>query len=71
MTASTPTSALQHLFPEGTTTRQIGAAAVAWDFGDLTAEYEVIRGSAAKIDNGTKHSTGMAKIFTRNSCQKE
>jgi glycine cleavage system aminomethyltransferase T len=44
------TSPLQHLFPEGTTTTTIGAADVAWDFGDLLAEYDVIRGSAAKID---------------------
>jgi glycine cleavage system aminomethyltransferase T len=50
MTASTPTSPLQHLFPEGTTTQQVGSAAVAWDFGDLAGEYEIIRGSAAKID---------------------
>jgi aminomethyltransferase len=48
MTAST--SPLQHLFPESTTTRTIGAAEVAWDYGDLTAEYGVIRGTAAKID---------------------
>jgi aminomethyltransferase len=49
MTSSTR-SPLQHLFPESTTTQQIGDAEVAWDFGDLAAEYEVIRGSAAKID---------------------
>src|SRR5689334_5354759 len=50
MTASNQTSPLQHLFPETTTTQTIGAAEVAWDFGDLAAEYDVIRGSAAKID---------------------
>jgi aminomethyltransferase len=50
MTASTPTSPLQHLFPETTTTQRIGAADVAWDFGDLAAEYQIIRSSAAKID---------------------
>jgi aminomethyltransferase len=61
MTASTPSSPLRHLFGEGTTTRRIGAADVAWDHGDLAAEYEVIRTAAAKIDlsgAGLVHVTG-------------
>jgi glycine cleavage system aminomethyltransferase T len=44
-----PRSPLAHLFA-GATTQRIGAAEVAWDHGDLAAEYAAIRGSAAKID---------------------
>lgn len=45
-----PASPLAELFPDTTTTVQIGDATVAWDFGDVNAEYEALRGSAVKID---------------------
>ena len=46
---ASPQSPLQHLFP-GAHVARVRAADVVWDHGDLTAEYEAIRGSVAKID---------------------
>jgi glycine cleavage system aminomethyltransferase T len=43
-------SPLTGAFPNSTTTATIGGAVVAWDFGDLAAEYAAIRENAAKID---------------------
>lgn len=65
MTAPTPQrllSPLAHLFPETTATAQVAAAAVAWDFGDLVAEYDAIRSAAVKVDlsgAGLVEVTGM------------
>jgi glycine cleavage system aminomethyltransferase T len=50
-TDQTPsTSPLAGTFPAGTTTKTIESATVAWDFGDLQAEYDVLREAAGKID---------------------
>jgi glycine cleavage system aminomethyltransferase T len=43
-------SPLTGVFPESTTSATIGGSVVAWDFGDLAAEYAAIRENAAKID---------------------
>jgi glycine cleavage system aminomethyltransferase T len=51
MSEQTPhPSPLTNAFPETTTTETIGDSVVAWDFGDLAAEYQAIRDNAAKID---------------------
>ena len=46
---ASPQSPLRHLFPGAHVTR-VRAADVVWDHGDLAAEYQAIRGSAARID---------------------
>ncbi len=43
-------SPLTSVFPDSTTTATIGGSVVAWDFGDLAAEYAAIRDNAAKVD---------------------